>query len=352
MFRYKLFQINGLYFELVDTPDDGEYLIKMLDENKQVIYETTLRKNMWAKCNRKYLADYSIEIWQNNTLRKTISFLDNLKDQKVFISFESSSLGDTIAWMPYALEFKNKYGCDVVVSTFKNFMFKDVYPELTFADRGEVVNNIVAMYEIGWFYNADMEPAMPNTIPLQKTATNILNLDYQEIRPRIAFTPGDNLYGKYVTISTRSTSQCKHWYYWQELVNALIEKGYKVVELSLESDRLEGVIYPEDKSIESTLNLLHHSRIYIGLSSGISWLAWAIEKPVVMISNFTESDHEFSCIRITNKDVCHGCWNNPMFKFNKGDWNWCPEHEHTDRQFECHKQITVEQVMGVLSNHI
>lgn len=352
MFRYKLFQINGLYFELVDTPDDGEYLIKMLDENKQVIYETTLRKNMWAKCNRKYLADYSIEIWQNNTLRKTISFLDNLKDQKVFISFESSSLGDTIAWMPYALEFKNKYGCDVVVSTFKNFMFKDVYPELTFAERGEVVNNIVAMYEIGWFYNADMEPALPNTIPLQKTATNILNLDYQEIRPRIAFTPGNNLYGKYVTISTRSTSQCKHWYYWQELVNALIEKGYKVVELSLESDRLEGVIYPEDKSIESTLNLLHHSGIYIGLSSGISWLAWAIEKPVVMISNFTESDHEFSCIRITNKDVCHGCWNNPMFKFNKGDWNWCPEHEHTDRQFECHKQITVEQVMGVLSDHI
>ena len=41
MFRYKLFQIDGLYFELVDTPDDGEYLIKMLDENKQVIYETS-----------------------------------------------------------------------------------------------------------------------------------------------------------------------------------------------------------------------------------------------------------------------------------------------------------------------
>lgn len=352
MFRYKLFQIDGLYFELVDTPEDVEYLVKMLDENKQVIYETSLRKNMWAKCNRKYLADYTIEMWNHGTLEKSISFLENLKGEKVFISFESSSLGDTIAWMPYALEFKNKYGCDVVVSTFKNFMFKDSYPEITFAKRGEVVNNIVAMYKIGWFYNKDMEPVLPSTIPLQKTATNILNLDYQEVRPRLAYAPGDNIYGKYITISTKSTSQCKHWYYWQELVNALIEKGYKVVELSMESDKLDGVIYPEDTSIENTMKLLHHCHIYIGLSSGISWLAWAINKKVVMISNFTRSDHEFSCIRITNKDVCHGCWNNPLFKFNKGDWNWCPEHEHTDRQFECHKQITVDQVMGVLSDHI
>jgi autotransporter strand-loop-strand O-heptosyltransferase len=93
------------------------------------------------------------------------------------------------------------------------------------------------------------------------------------------------------------------------------------------------------------MNLLHHSTFYIGLSSGISWLAWAMQKPVVMISNFTQEDHEFKCIRINNLEVCNGCWNNPMFKFNKGDWNWCPEHEETPRQFECHKSITTQMVM-------
>jgi autotransporter strand-loop-strand O-heptosyltransferase len=71
-----------------------------------------------------------------------------------------------------------------------------------------------------------------------------------------------------------------------------------------------------------------------------------------MISNFTEEDHEFTSntTRITNKSVCNGCWNNPMFKFDKGDWNWCPEHKDTPRQFECHKSITPQMVMEKIKN--
>jgi len=95
------------------------------------------------------------------------------------------------------------------------------------------------------------------------------------------------------------------------------------------------------------MNYLHYADYYIGLSSGISWLNWAIGKHTIMISNFTEDGHEFvtNCTRITNPDVCNSCWNNPLFKFNKGDWNWCPEHEDTPRQFECHKSISVEKVL-------
>jgi len=74
----------------------------------------------------------------------------------------------------------------------------------------------------------------------------------------------------------------------------------------------------------------------------------------VMISNFTTPDHEFqsNCIRIVNKDVCNGCWNNPVFKFNKGDWNWCPEHEDTPRHFECHKSISMETVLEAIKNNL
>jgi len=98
------------------------------------------------------------------------------------------------------------------------------------------------------------------------------------------------------------------------------------------------------------MNYLHHADMFIGLSSGISWLNWAVGKHTVMISNFTTEDHEFqeNCTRITNKEVCNGCWNNPVFKFNKGDWNWCPENENTPRQFECHKSISVNDVAMVV----
>jgi autotransporter strand-loop-strand O-heptosyltransferase len=272
----------------------------------------------------------------------------------VYIAFDSKSLGDTIAWMPYVLEFQKKHKCKVIVSTHKNFLFKDVYPELEFVSPGSRVDNIIGMYTIGWFYNADKEPELCNTIPLQKAASNILGLDYQEIKPRIAFTPGENPYGKYIAIATNSTSGCKFWTKdgWQLLINFLHEKGYKVINTSQERNPFEHCEQLEDTSIENTMNVIHHSHLFIGLSSGLSWLAWAMDKKVVMISNFTEADHEFSCIRIHRDDVCHGCWNKPHFRFDPGDWDWCPEHKGTARHFECHREITASQVIFALLDHI
>jgi autotransporter strand-loop-strand O-heptosyltransferase len=96
------------------------------------------------------------------------------------------------------------------------------------------------------------------------------------------------------------------------------------------------------------MTYLHHSEFYIGLSSGISWLAWAVRKKVFMIANFSLKEHEFQtdCIRITDESVCHGCWNNPAFRFNKGDWGWCVEHEDTPQAFTCHKVITADRVIS------
>lgn len=102
--------------------------------------------------------------------------------------------------------------------------------------------------------------------------------------------------------------------------------------------------------MENTMNTIHHSEFFIGLSSGLSWLAWALDKKVVMISNFTEADHEFQCIRVSKKDVCNGCWNKSHNRFNPGDWYWCPEHKGTDRQFECHTSITASDVINQIQH--
>jgi hypothetical protein len=37
--------------------------------------------------------------------------------------------------------------------------------------------------------------------------------------------------------------------------------------------------------------------------------------------------------------------NNPNYKFDRGDWYWCPVFKGTERQFECHKSITAEMVI-------
>ena len=349
MITYKLTHVNGLHFELLsDEGKNREYDVTFIDNNvTKPIYETKLKPGGWSRLDRKFLADTSIFIKYEGRTIKQINLLDELKGKRVFISFESSSLGDSLAWIPYCLEFKNTYKCDVIVSTFKNELLEAAYPELEFVGRGIVVTNIVAMLEIGWFWDKNKEPINPITIPLQQSASNILALPFKEIHPRIAFTPRERpIDDKYICISTRSTAQCKHWYYWPELIAELKGKGYRVIEMSQEADEL-GAETLEDKSLQNVMNYLHHAHLYIGLSSGISWLNWALNKQTVMISNFTRADHEFTsnCIRITNTDVCHGCWNNPMFKFNKGDWIWCPEHENSPRQFECHKAISLESVI-------
>jgi autotransporter strand-loop-strand O-heptosyltransferase len=351
MFKYKLVQIEGLYFELVETPKEIEYLVKFVhyqNNEKILLYESNLKKGMWSKINLTYLLDYYIEIWEGEKLREEISFIEHLKDKRVFICFDSNSLGDTLAWMPYLIHFKNKYRCSVIVSTFKNDLFKGVYPEIKFAGRGEVVHDIHAQYKIGWFYDKKQEPVHPATISLQKACTNILNLEYKEIKPRLDFVrQARPIEGKYVCISIHSTAQLKLWNYWQDVIDYLNDKGYSVVEVSKEEVNLNNVIKLQDTSMSNTMNYLYHCDFIVGLSSGISWLGWALNKYVIMIANFTEDGHEFKdgCIRITNKSVCNSCWNNPKYKFNKGDWYWCPEHEHTERAFECHSSISPEMVI-------
>ena len=339
--------VNQPFIE-IKGEGDSKFEVKVFDDKGINQYQNTIGVNHWIKLNREYFTKWNTKIWENGTLIYEDTL--NYEGKRVFITFESSSLGDTIAWLPYCLEFQKKHKCHVIVSTFKNFLFKDVYPELEFVERGSTVHNLYGMYHIGWFYNTNKEPELPNTIPLQKTITNILGLEYKEIKPRISYQVGNRPYqDKYVTIATNSTSGCKFWTKegWQELINHLHSLGYKIINVSKEKNPFNHVTPLKDTSIESTMNAIHHSEFFIGLSSGLSWLAWGMGKHVVMISNFTEPDHEFTtnCTRIVNLDVCNGCWNNPMYKFDKGDWDWCPVHKGTNRQFECHKSITSEMVI-------
>ena len=331
----------------------SKYTVQVYDEKDKLHYENTISSNSWVKMNRKYFTQWRTKIFEDDTLIWDKKL--NYEDRRVYISFDSKSLGDSVAWIPYCLEFQNKHNCKVVVSTFWNKLFKESYPELEFVNPGDVVHNIMGMYKLGWFWDDSKEPEEPNTIPLQKAASNILGLEYKEIKPRINYKVSENPYKqKYVTIATNSTAGCKFWTKtaWQELVNYLVSKGYLVVNVSKENNELTNVMKFEDVSIENTMNVIHHSEFFIGLSSGLSWLAWGLGKQVVMISNFTTSDHEFNidCIRITNPLVCNGCWNNPNYKFDKGDWNWCPVHKGTSRQFECHTSITSEMVINKIQN--
>lgn len=337
--------VNNPFFE-INGPNDAEFKVEFYDDEMVCQYSNIIKSNSWIKLNRQYYTKWTTRVFYkqkclyDNTL--------NFTGKKIYIAIDSSSLGDTIAWVPYALEFQKKHNCKVVLSSFWNKIL-DI-PEIELIEPGIIVPNIYAQYTIGWFYDSNKEPVLPNTIKLQETATRILGLDFQEIKPNMKYDVGNNKYGKYVTIATNSTSGCKLWIRegWQGVINHLHKKGYKIINVSKEDNFFNNCEKIDDTSIENTMSVIHHSEFFIGLSSGLSWLAWAMNKKVVMISNFTEANHEFDCIRVDNRNVCNGCWNEPNIVFDKGDWDWC-KHKNTPRQFECHKSISINDVINEIN---
>jgi len=323
----------------------ADFKVQYFDGDK-LVYENTIGSNCWVKLNRQYYTKWHSKVYMDGKLIHD-NVLD-LEGKRVYIALSSKSLGDTIAWAPYAVEFQKKHRCEVIMSTFLNKIL-DI-PEIELVEPGTVVPNIYAQYNIGWFYDSNKEPVLPNTIKLQEAATNILGLDFKEMSPRLMYASKKALPdSKYVTIATNSTSGCKFWTKegWQGVINYLHEKGYKVINVSLEENPFDNCEQIINHNIYDTMALIDHSEFFIGLGSGVSWLAWALGKEVVMINNFAEEDHEFECIRITNKNVCNGCWNNQNFKFDKS-WDWCPIYRNTPRQFECQRSITADDVINRL----
>jgi autotransporter strand-loop-strand O-heptosyltransferase len=336
--------VNQPFLEIKGN-SESNFLVKFFDEKGVCHYENTIKANHWVKLNRQWYTRWQAKVWEGKDLIYN-STLD-LEGKSVFIAIDSKSLGDTLAWIPYVEEFRKKHNCTVICSTFWNKILN--YPEIEFVEPG-TMTGCLAMYTLGWHWNEDKEPTLCNTIPLQQSASNILGLDYVEIKPRLKYDKWENKYGKYVTIATNSTAGLKFWLKpsWQKVINHLHEIGYKVINTSKERNPFENCYQLEDTSIENTMSVIYHSELMVGLSSGLSWLSFGLGKKVVMISAFTEADHEFECIRPRNNNVCTNCWNDPKIRFDAGDFNFCPHHKGTERMFECQTSITPEMVIQQL----
>jgi len=70
-----------------------------------------------------------------------------------------------------------------------------------------------------------------------------------------------------------------------------------------------------------------------------------------MINGFSKNGHEFSSniTRIFTPNVCVNCWNDEVFVFDAGDWDWCPIYKNTTKQHICQKSITPLQVFNILN---
>ena len=298
--------------------------------------------------------------------------------RKILIEAKNLSIGDTVASMPYISKFQEVNSEDKIIVLIREGLvshFQPVYSNLEYVkeDSNEIFDKVI---HLRYNYNKPIQVGYAEQM-------GFINPPY--IRPNISIPDGERpIKNKYVAIGIHSTAQLKYWNhplgkrvqrespYWNDLCGMIRKEGLTPVVVeqhemfgAKESDFYKnGLPSKANKKygqpFTDSMNLIYHAEFYIGLSSGMSWVAHAMGKPVAMIANFTEDWNEFDLsladyIRITNKNVCHGCWNmvDKEFEYDPfADWYWCPRNKGTDKQFECHTSITPQDVFDEIKGWI
>ena len=269
--------------------------------------------------------------------------ISNFENKTLLIHLDSFCLGDTICFSSFLdsfVEYHKPKFC--YVTTFFPHILESTNPKYKFVGAtDDVFLEIDRLINVG--YDKD------NTL---HTINGMLYAAKDTL-----FLPPDTRIGKApvikkervvkhnkISIGPESLKKIATWEKekWQQVVNQIVSSNFEVYNVSYENTlELENVIGVHgNDDINVSLNHILESKIFIGLSSGLSWLAWAYDVPVVMISNFTKVQNEFDCYRVWTPYVCHGCFNT----YNNFSGN-CPLFEGTNRERECHKSITPEMVI-------
>jgi autotransporter strand-loop-strand O-heptosyltransferase len=276
---------------------------------------------------------------------------------RVLIRMQTKALGDTLGASPYFEEYRKKTDNEVYVSCNLPEFFQPIYPEIKFIPLGFKNDSLFdEVFNLEFLFDR----------PLQKGFSDQLGLEYKEIRPSISYPIASRPFeGKYVCIAMQSTCQSRYWNSpggWEKLFSLLKKRG--ITPICIDKHSSFGIpgffnnlpsncVDRTGLSLEETMKYIHHCEFLIGLSTGLTWLAHSMGKHTVIISGSTHewcepTDHT---TRVINKDVCHGCFNEPnKTKFDAGDWLWCPHNKDTENHFICSKSISPDFVWDKISS--
>ncbi|MBS1040689.1 autotransporter strand-loop-strand O-heptosyltransferase [Gluconobacter cerinus] len=358
------------------APELGQWHVRLSDYSTgNILFDARLKGGM-VSSTKKYFVPFLIDVWlekPDGTREDILHHELSLTGRPVLVQLPVGTLGDTIAWLPAAIRLAQQTGAKVSCSVADVILplVKEANPDITLVGHDEAQANkaftsaFYASYNIGLFFTdteLTHQPTDFRHVGLHRTAAYILGVDpWNDNPPGITIQDGDTppIEGPYVVIATQASTQCKYWNNpagWQEVIGFLKSAGYRVICIDQKTFHGTGYVYnhiphgAEDETgsrpLSERARWLKHASFFIGLSSGLAWLAHASGTPVVMISGFTHPNNEFfTPYRIINWHTCNSCWNDPRHQFDHKDFFWCPRHKGTERQFECTRLITGSQVI-------
>ena len=357
----------------VQVPVDG-WRVRMTDlDTFNVLLDEAVEANTVITSVRKYFVRFLLEVLDDERLVFSHAF--NAANKRVALRMSPLALGDSIAWMPVIDAFREQHQCEIhmPLATHLQPLFRDGYPLLHIATEDELnsqTDTCYATYYIGLlkpFSERDHQPTDPRVSNMQDMIAYMLGVPCQERRPNVVIADKTRtIPERYVCIATQSTAQCKYWNNprgWLMLIKHLKTLGYRV--LCIDRDKQYGNAehmnkMPEgaedftgNRPLQERVSLLHHADFFIGLGSGLSWLAWAVGTPVVMISGFSHPSTEFRTpYRVINFHGCNSCFNDTTAEFDSTNFAWCPRRFDKPQPFQCTAIITPEFVMRVVDKLI
>ncbi len=328
---------------------DGDSQLVMLDKDVSGVELVSLEK---------YYIRWQIEAALDG--RTVFVHVFDAGGQRVHFFFPSSAMGDTVALLPYMQAFREKHHCRISCSApaYMREIVELFDPTIEQVDT--LGDDTYASYYLGaWVNMPFMSPVDGRLMPLTQIGQPILGLGPVPA-PRFSVDTPRMISERYVCIAVQASSTGKAWLYpggWEIVVDYLKSLGYRV--LCIDRDRSStnhgNTVVMPDNAEDCTGNLPMSERanqiagadFFIGVSSGLAWVAWALGRPVVMISGISFPWYEFpNPYRIINYQVCHGCLNDAQTDFEK--CGQCPWLGETPRRYECSKAISPGMVIGAI----
>ncbi|WP_051180064.1 autotransporter strand-loop-strand O-heptosyltransferase [Selenomonas ruminantium] len=343
----------------MDIPE-GDFHVRISNADSLEIYFEDNLSAVRLVSLEKYAIPWQIDVWE--TGKHIFSHTFNPLGQNIVFHCSSQAIGDTLAFLPYARLYRKTYNCQVYcwvdksLKEFISFLYPDI-PQVTSID-----DDVYAAYYLGtWTAGPYGAPFNGYLYPLWMAAGPLVGLN--GLAPKVfkTFNTPPPIKEPYICIGVQASTPRKGWLYpngWNILVHELKKKGYRVLCIDrhtlTRADDIE-IICPQeaedltgDIPLMERAKLLSHAQCFIGLSSGLAWVAEAVGCPVVIISGITEEFYEFPTpYRVINRLVCHGCFNDSKINFMHDDI--CPYHHGTERELECSKNITPAAVLSVVN---
>ena len=279
--------------------------------------------------------------------------------QKVYFVYFHKAIGDALALFPYIRAFQRERNAEVSYYVMDSFqeLFHRFYPDIPLRSQAEEDTYATYVLAAG-VKEQGYAPLDGRTIPMWQMGQFLLGLHTPVTFRDVSKWPLPKRAIKepYVCVGIQATTVLKGWLYpngWNEVVAYLRSLGYRVLcidkdrelhEMDCVSKIPEGAEdFTGERPLEERADLLFHAAFFIGLGSGLSWLANAVGCPVVLISGFSRCWAEFPTpYRVFNKLVCNGCYNDLKSDFL---WKGCAFDRNSKRWMEC--STTISPVMVI-----